>query len=128
LRSCDRPMPVPFSLTGSKMPWVTGCIRRFSTNYIYDQKSSLSCSFTELRVYRIRKGISINVRVLANSPSSAMQFTSLLYSLWNQWCFLQSNWFTGVQFQTESQCDSCWNRIFFQQITLECWLQPTNHF
>jgi hypothetical protein len=24
LRSCDRPMPGPFSLTGSKMPWVRG--------------------------------------------------------------------------------------------------------
>jgi hypothetical protein len=29
-------------------------------------------------------------------------FNVLLYSFWNQWCFLQSDWFTGVPFQHES--------------------------
>jgi hypothetical protein len=29
--------------------------------------------------------------------------TFLLYSFRNQWCFLQSDWFTGVRFQHESR-------------------------
>jgi hypothetical protein len=47
-----------------------------------------------------------------------VQLFHLLYSFWNQWCFLQSDWFTGVRFQHESHCDSCWNRTFFQPITV----------
>jgi hypothetical protein len=45
------------------------------------------------------------------------EFLFLLYSFWNQWCFLQSEWFTGVRLKSHS-CEP---------ITLECWLQPTNH-
>jgi hypothetical protein len=51
LRSCDWPMPGPFSLTGSKMPWVRGwCL----TSILYFQKTS-ACIYANGRVGAVQK-------------------------------------------------------------------------